>query len=68
MARNSTNPANTTKGAVVDTQCNASGLTTVSTVAGTLGAVAIHRHRGAAKAKKERAMVIPTGLGVMGRF
>jgi len=37
-------------------------------IVGTLGAVAIHRHRGAAPAKKERAFVVPRGLGVMGRF
>lgn len=37
-------------------------------ILGTLGAVALHRHRGAGPAKKERAFVVPTGLGVMGRF
>lgn len=36
---NSTNPDNVTKGAIVDAQCNVSGLTSVSTVAGTVGAI-----------------------------
>lgn len=39
-------------------------------ILGTLGAVALHRHRGAtpARTKQERAFVVPRGLGVMGRF
>lgn len=36
---NSSNPDNVTKGAIVDTQCAVSGLATVSTVPGTLGAI-----------------------------
>jgi hypothetical protein len=40
----------------------------VGAILGTLGAVAIHRHRGAALPKKQRAFVVPTGLGVIGRF
>lgn len=42
----------------------------VGAILGTLGAVALHRNRGAklGKGKKEKAMVVPTGFGVMGRF
>lgn len=42
----------------------------VGAILGTLGAVALHRHRGAAKDKKgkDRAQVLPSGLGVFGRF
>jgi hypothetical protein len=41
----------------------------VGAILGTLGAVALHRHRGATPAKKkERAFILPTGLGVRGRF
>ncbi|MBL9102282.1 MAG: PEGA domain-containing protein [Myxococcales bacterium] len=42
----------------------------VGAVLGTLGAVALHRNRGAKLGKKgkERAQVVPSGLGVMGRF
>ncbi len=39
VAWNSTNPDNVTKGAIVDTQCGVSGLATISTVPGTLGAI-----------------------------
>lgn len=43
----------------------------VGAILGTLGAVALHRHRGASPAKdkaKERAFILPTGFGVRGRF
>ncbi len=36
---NSSNPDNVTKGAIVDTQCGVTGLVTVSTVPGSLGAI-----------------------------
>lgn len=40
----------------------------VGAILGTLGAVAIHRNRGAAAPKKQRAFVVPGGFGLMGRF